>query len=590
MIRDTLRRNYGLCLSGLGVVFILLLLAPAVGADASFRYHGIVVEENGAPISGARIYVYDKFSIRTNIDTGLYLKTLLTAADGSFRLGLEYGNYGLVFSKDGYLSEVMEFYEVNVLDVNIGNVTLRRNVALTITSTSVATPPGARRTIQIQLANRGAIEERVTLTCEAPPGWTAQIRDEGGEVLAVTLTPGSTKTLSLDVDVPLDATSGEVKVTAQGRASVTATLSVVARGAQQPMVTCEYPSKQRTSGGSVDYRVTVSNPLPTPGEVALTLGGLPVGWVQNIVNSAGERITSIYLTAGAKVEVTAHIEIPSSAEESQHNPYVEATIGGRTDRVDLSLAVEHRVLQLGMVTMYPIQLIKQGKDASFPLILENTGESDEVVELSTKFLPERWSGDFENGVGAIIRSVLLRAGARETVTLVLGPPYDVRPGNYDVQAHAASQNLRGNLTLRIGVVGKVDMKATMGNLFGQVTVGETKSFEVKLKNTGFAQITFPRLEAEASVSSLSVECGPLDVVAIQPGEIMTFFVRVTALEGTAQGDYIVEVKAVSKEMQTEPLQIRMTVQASSSQTLTVVVVIAAAFASVLLVYRKFKRR
>jgi uncharacterized membrane protein len=53
---------------------------------------------------------------------------------------------------------------------------------------------------------------------------------------------------------------------------------------------------------------------------------------------------------------------------------------------------------------------------------------------------------------------------------------------------------------------------------------------------------------------------------------------------------MVEVKALSRETVTDPVQIRLTVQASGSQTLVVVVVIAAALASVFVVYRKFKRR
>jgi len=69
-----------------------------------------------------------------------------------------------------------------------------------------------------------------------------------------------------------------------------------------------------------------------------------------------------------------------------------------------------------------------------------------------------------------------------------------------------------------------------------------------------------------------------------------FRLRVTALEGTAQGDYLLDLKAVSQETSTQETQKRLTVQASGNQMLIVGAVIAAAFASVLLVYRKFKRR
>ena len=75
------------------------------------------------------------------------------------------------------------------------------------------------------------------------------------------------------------------------------------------------------------------------------------------------------------------------------------------------------------------------------------------------------------------------------------------------------------------------------------------------------------------------EYSPIDVSSIPAGESVTFKVKMTPLQGTAQGDYIVEIKALSKEVLTDPAQIRLTVQASNYQTLIVAVVILAALAS-----------
>ncbi len=96
------------------------------------------------------------------------------------------------------------------------------------------------------------------------------------------------------------------------------------------------------------------------------------------------------------------------------------------------------------------------------------------------------------------------------------------------------------------------------------------------------------LETSASFELLKVECEPPRIMSIEPGETRVFEFKVTALEGTASGDYILELKAVSRE--TEAAQMRITVSPSRTQFLTVGVVVAAAFASIIFVYKKFKRR
>ena len=174
--------------------------------------------------------------------------------------------------------------------------------------------------------------------------------------------------------------------------------------------------------------------------------------------------------------------------------------------------------------------------------------------------------------------------------MVFKPDLDAKPNNYGILVRAESLNLRGELTLQVGLKGSPEMKMRIGNLYGQVSVGEAKEIEVKVENTGFSTITYPRLQIDSSASSIVCEYSPIDVNSIPVGESVTFMVKMTPLQGTAQGDYIVEIKALSKEVLTDPAQIRLTVQASNYQTLIVVVVILAALASILITYRKFKRR
>lgn len=53
---------------------------------------------------------------------------------------------------------------------------------------------------------------------------------------------------------------------------------------------------------------------------------------------------------------------------------------------------------------------------------------------------------------------------------------------------------------------------------------------------------------------------------------------------------MLDVKAVSREIESRPIQLRLTVMANRGQLIIVGTVVAAAFASIAVVYKKFKRR
>ncbi len=53
---------------------------------------------------------------------------------------------------------------------------------------------------------------------------------------------------------------------------------------------------------------------------------------------------------------------------------------------------------------------------------------------------------------------------------------------------------------------------------------------------------------------------------------------------------MLDVRGFSREIESEPIQLRLTVMANRGQLIIVGSVVAAAFASIAIVYKKFKRR
>jgi uncharacterized membrane protein len=562
-------------------------------AETTYNFHGNTQNKEGRPLPGVDILVYDLLKTSSlDSENGYFVTTVTTQGDGSYKISLYIGSFKLIYEKNGYITKTRSLQFTNVLDVDLGATILDRSISIKFDSSERITNPGSVIPIPFTVANGGDMSESVSLQISIAEKWFSRITDAAGEIAAVTLQPGETRKLSLLITVPFDAVSeASVNVTALGKLSTSAIIKVLVQGEAPPLVVCPYPSRQAAPGAQLDYSITVNNPNLYASEAKLALKGLPTDWNTMILSAEKAQIASINLPGGGSADLTLHVEVPQSAVENSTTSFeFQVTLDGRIDSVALSIEVQRRVLVLGLKTRYPTQSVVLGNEISFPITLENPGETDEVLNLSTEFLSKNWGCRFTTSTGGAIQSILLEARERIDLNVVFKPDIEAKPGNYNVLVRAESSNLRGELMLKVGLTGSTEMKMRIGNLYGQVTVGEAKEMEVTVENTGYSTITYPRLQIDSSVSSIVCEYGPIDVSSIPAGGSVTFRVKMTALEGTAQGDYMVEVRALSREVLTDPVQIRLTVQASSSQTLIVVVVILAALASVFVVYRKFKRR
>jgi uncharacterized membrane protein len=355
------------------------------------------------------------------------------------------------------------------------------------------------------------------------------------------------------------------------------------------LIECPYPSRVGTQGETVDFTLTIRNPFADASEVTLSTVGLLDDWGASWMRS-DDKITSVILQGGGRDEVTLRVEVPQTAQEAVYAFEAHAETQGQWSSAPLSIRVERRVLALGLNTRYPFQSVEMGETLSYRLKLTNPGGTDETISLTARVFMEGWGVAFTNDAGAYIQSVLLEAWGEEYITAVVEPAADAETGRYEVRVEAASHRLRGDLVLTVGLMGSTEMELQINNLYAQLTAGEPQTITMGVKNTGYSPLNLVGLETGFSENLFKVECEPLRVMSMNSGETQTFELKITALQGTAQGDYMLDVKAVSREIESEPLQLRLTVMANRGQLIIVGSVVAAAFASIAIVYKKFKRR
>jgi uncharacterized membrane protein len=582
-------RNQGF----IALISITLLLQVATVARADYNFHGIIVDDQGMPVSGVQIQVYDTTKVSSpEKSDAYYITSLQSGPDGSYLLPLYQGSFKLVYSKDGYVKQTKLLGFTNTIEVDLGKMTIVKSISLTLSAVERVASPGTILVVPLTITNVGDIQESVQLRTSSRENWNSTLLDTLGEVGAVSMKSESSAQLSLRVVVPIDASgSMVVNVTATGSTITGTSLKIDVAGSPNHFVTCQYPSMVTEPGASVAFKVTVINPYPYLAEVKFNLSGVPDAWNPIVLSSDEVQINSMNLPAGGSGIIKVMVDVPQTLKTNGTITLrLSTSLGDLVDLTDLNIIVQHRILALGIKTSYLVESIPLGSTASFPLLLTNPTEADESLSLSLDNVPAKWSGSFTTSSGGAIQTILI--GARSSVNLyaVLKPSIDAQPSVYNVVAKMTSSSLNGNLTLRVELTGNTAMKLTVANLYQQINIGDTQTLQVTLQNTGYTVISYPKLLISPSVNTLAVSYDPDNVNSIPAGQSQVYTVSIAAQEGTAQGDYIVEIRGSSPEVLTDPAAIRVTVSASNTQTLIIAGLLMVAFASIVLVYRRYKRK
>jgi uncharacterized membrane protein len=139
------------------------------------------------------------------------------------------------------------------------------------------------------------------------------------------------------------------------------------------------------------------------------------------------------------------------------------------------------------------------------------------------------------------------------------------------------------------ISGSYNLRLTTSTLLTSATVGSSTTFTATLSNTGQTSITGLRLsvdvpdEWEASVS-------PTQVESLKSRESYTFTVVVDTPADAVAGDYLLTVKGLSDQIESDEVQVRVETTASTSWGLVGIGIAAVAIVALIIVFKTFRRR
>ncbi|MGC9076816.1 MAG: NEW3 domain-containing protein [Conexivisphaera sp.] len=318
-------------------------------------------------------------------------------------------------------------------------------IYLTTYFTGVSVQAGQQVYTYVNVTNYMSEPASIWVKASAPPGWDAVLTYNGYNVTAVYASPGSTRSVQLEIYVPSSASPGtyEVNVTA-GSGGVTSNVLTFqvevapAPTSSQPFtVSVSYPSLSGSPRSTLSYMFEVDNNLGTS-EIATFSMSAPPGWAVIFLPSLYSTTVISGIQMGpysANPGLVADVYVPSNAQPGIYNLTLTVTSAGRSVSVPLSATVTG-TYSYSLSTPNGLLSIsaQAGRTSAATVIVTNTG-TEPLTDLTLEAVQP--SGEWTVQLSPSTIQVL-QPGQNATVTMTVTPPPDSIPGVYSLTVSAYS--------------------------------------------------------------------------------------------------------------------------------------------------------
>jgi len=261
----------------------------------------------------------------------------------------------------------------------------------------------------------------------------------------------------------------------------------------------------------------------------------------------------------------------------------------KTLQIRVEEAEEVEESEVKITTKFPDVTVEAGKVVQYPTTIANLGETDRLLLLSVE-PPADWKVVFKSGT-LEVSMLYLVAGQSENLIIEATPPSTVNMGAYIIPVQVKSETgaIYKEIELRATIVGSYALSLEPSTLLTSVTTGGSTMFTAKVTNTGYSSVTGVRVSVEAQ-SEWESSITPIQVESLKPNEFFTFTLVVTTPGDTVAGDYLITLTGLSDQVESDPVQVRVTATAPTSWGLIGIGLAVVMVVALLFVFIKFRRR
>jgi len=524
-----------------------------------------------------------------------------TSSDGYFTIELPLDTtISIHFSKDGYVAVTKTVsFESAGEELEFGEIVLVKALTLYASILNTVANPKEKLLLPFVVNNIGEDLEIVEFSVSNPNEWSARILDQNGrEVKNAALSSSTTLNLQLEVTIPLTTTgANKLTLTAIGKTISTIDFLINVEPINESMMFCRFPGKWAILGDPVLFQMELRNPFGFEMHFKISVDSLPSDWTASIKTANDEHVTEIILGADESVDLVVEVESPTSATAGENYEFlvrVESVDYNVTDSLPLILALDEpeAVEEIVITTKFPDVTVEAGEPVEYQIKLGNFGNLNRILFLSIE-PPADWKAVFKSGSLEIsqLNIAPMSIGGAEDLTIEVTPPSTVTLGTYDIPVQIKSETgaVLAEIDLKATITGSYDLRLSMSTLLTSTTSGDSASFTATVTNIGFSTLSVIGLDIEVE-DGWDVEISPTQLDLLRPQESFSFKVTIYTPKDTVSGDYLVTLTGLSDQVDSNPTQVRVTVNTPTSWGIygfgiAIIIIIA-----LVLVFRKFRRR
>ncbi len=368
--------------------------------------------------------------------------------------------------------------------------------------------------------------------------------------------------------------------------SPTVTQTAVASGF---VMSTDYPGISVKAGNSVSFSIDFSN--SGSGELtSLSTSALPEGF-EGYFQGSSHTVSEAYVQNGyTEGLLTYVVNIPDDASDGEYKITLYAK--GSSKSASLTLTLNVAELNLGASTLttdYEDQEGASGTSFSFSSTLTNNSTEEQSYAMSAD-APDGWTVTYTASDGSTSVSAIDVDGASSSnFTIKVTPADNAEAGEYVIPITASSANETLNLELKVTITGKYSLSLLTQNetLSFNAKANKKTSVVLQVKNDGNVDLSDINLTA-STPTDWTVEFSESTIDSLAAGATKEVTAYVTPAQTAISGDYVVSMTASASETSNSS-SFRVTVETQTVWGIVGIVIIAAIFACLYEVFRKFGR-
>ncbi|MDR2472465.1 MAG: hypothetical protein LBD53_02715 [Tannerella sp.] len=337
-------------------------------------------------------------------------------------------------------------------------------------------------------------------------------------------------------------------------------------------------------GQSVDYTIDLINRSGATSNDAISVTGFPQGWRYTLISGA-YTAKSIAVLNGEKKTLTLKVEVPYQVEKNTYKFYVRAGSSVLELAIDVT---EKGSNESEFSTAQPNMQGNANSTFTYRASLKNRTAQKQLYAMMSD-APRGWSVTF-NVEGRSVTSVEMEANTSKDIQIDLKPSSQIGAGSYKVPLRAVTGATSAALELEAVVTGSYEMQFSTptGLVSDKLNAGGKRQIQVVVRNTGSSDLTAIQLKSQAP-AKWEVTYDPTQIDKLAPGAEATAYATIRSDRRAIPGDYIVNLDASTPETSSK-IALRITVKTSAIWGWLGFLIIVAALAGVVYLFRKYGRR